>query len=1276
MSLYVLIFLFQLTEFKMKIKIIFFSFLAFLTISLSAQNPSSKREINWTGVDTWSINDYSKRVLSFENAHYPTEFDLPYFIETIPAEENLTYSAELQNLELIPLNAEEKVLIKAFTIPENISVQTFATFDRGVRQMNFQFLPFVKKGDEILKIKSYELKISQVQSAAKSPEAATRTYAQNSVLASGKFVKVRVKESGMYKLTYEALNSMGVNPANVRVFGYGGALLDQDLRKFKPDDLPEVAIYMNKGADGVFNAGDYILFYGQGIYKWNYDTSSRTFVHTQNHYAKEGYYFITSDAGVGKIIEDINILPPQGRSVVNVTEFQDYQVVDVDKINLRNTGKVFYGDEFNVSPLSYNYSFTFPNITSADIRAKIDVAAIASEISTFTLRLNGTQEKSISVQKKSSNTYDIGQGFTGTFIFNSTNSSLAYTLTYNKPNSSARGYFNYLAVNARRSLVMTGSEMYFRNTDNLQSSVYNRFVISGAGANVQVWDITDQSNIKRIVTTRNGDAIEFYDSNETLKQYVAIDPTAKASFTLEPVSAGVVPNQNIHGMEPAEFVILTHPDFLAQAEKLANTHRQMEQMTVNVITTEQVYNEFASGTSDASAIRWAMKKWYDESDKQYPIYLLLFGRGSYDNRSLIYNSGDNFIPTYQADISLDQVKSYLTDDYFGLLDENEGVNIHSDKVDLGIGRFPVSTVQQAEDVVNKNIAYMKNEIKGNWKNQFAFLADDGDGATHMRDMDKIVEELKTVFPAYQYNKIYLDAFKQEVTATGESYPLARTRLHTLINSGLFMLNFMGHAGPHGWTNESVLSTADVKGMYNTKLPLWVAATCDFVLFDVKNISAGEYVLLNSAGGGIGLYSAARVVYASENARLNRLFTLDLFAKKSDGTYPRVGDAVRTSKNEAGIGINKLSYVLLGNPALRLNYPAPYKVVTEKLNDHFISGTDTLKALSVDKFTGYIADENNQKVSDYNGTVEISMFDKIQRVTTLNNHNDGGIIFNDRPNILYSGKANVSDGEFSFTAMIPRDIRYNYGNGRINYYASEANSHREAQGFSESFVVGGSSSNFVNETDGPIVEMFLNTPNFVSGGKVNETPLFIAKIFDINGINTVGSGIGHDLRLVIDNNPYNSHIMNEYFEADTDSYQSGVVRMKLPELEAGKHTLTLYAWDLLNNSTTATLDFEVVPGLKPEIFEVSNFPNPVKTSTTFVITHDRPQVILETTVDVYDVAGRNIYTRSQSSAENINWDLTDATGKRVPAGVYIYKISIKTLNSKMTSKGNKIIVLGQ
>lgn len=1249
-----------------------------LTLQVTAQNQiTSRREIKWTEIETWSTSQSSKQVLAFAGAQYPSESDLPYFTEQMITDNNTGYKVLVENPVFIPITTEEERVIAGNEIPIEIQPTTYKTQERGTSYFNIQIFPFVKKDGKILKLTAFELKVEKQNVPSKITSSTLHTYVPSSVLANGKFVKVKVTESGIYKLTYESLNAMGINPANVRVFGYGGALLDQDFTKTKPDDLPEVAFWMEKGADGVFNAGDYILFYAQGTVKWKYDPNRGMFTHTLNHYANEGYYFVTSDAGEGKKIQDETISVPADANVATVTEFADYQVHEVEKYNLGNSGKVFYGELFD-NTTSYNLSFNFPNLTAADVKARVDVAAISSDNSNFLLKLNGTQEKSLTVLKK--DPANLGQDANLVLTYPNSTSKVDFTLTYSKPNSTSKGYLNYLEVNARRKLNMTGSAMFFRNIDNLHTSYYNKFQITGANSNVQVWDITYPSNIKRITASRTGDLLEFVDSNDTLKEYVAIDPTAKASFTLEPVSVGTIPNQNIHGMPAAEMIIITHPSFLTQAEKLANAHRQKDNLRVNVITTDQVYNEFSSGTPDASAYRWAMKMFYDRAMasgdvSSLPKYLLLFGRGSYDNRGIIYNSGDNLILTYQADESLDPIKSYVTDDYFGFLDNNEGVQITSNLLDIGIGRFPVATTQQADNVVNKTIAYMNNDIKGNWKNQLCFLADDGDGALHMRQADSIAQSLKRISPGYQFNKVYLDAYLQEISASGESYPLATARLHNLINSGLLMLNFTGHASQNGWTNERVLLTEDIKNMYNTRLPLFIGATCDFILFDVKDISAGEYVLLNPAGGGIALFSAARTVYAGQNERLNRFLTLGLF-EKTNGVYPRLGDAVAKAKNQTGTEINKLSYILFGDPALKLNYPTSYNVITEKLNDKPVAATDTLRALSVNKFQGYIADENKNIVSDFNGILEIAMYDKVQKITTLNNHKDGSLTYLDRPNILYSGKAKISDGKFTFTAMIPKDIRYNYGSGRISYYASDSLVDREGQGYYENFVVGGSSSVYQQETDGPAVSMYLNSLNFTPGGKVNETPMFYAHVSDVNGINTVGSGIGHDLRLTIDEDPNTSFTLNDYFEAETDSYQAGTIKMKLPQLSAGKHTLTFHCWDLLNNSTTAVLKFEVVPGLTPEIFRVFNYPNPVLSGTTFVIEHDRPQIILETKVNIYDISGRLVYSINQSNAENLTWDLKDSTGKRVQPGVYLYRISIKTSNSEETSKANKIIVLGQ
>ncbi|VBB46342.1 conserved exported hypothetical protein [uncultured Paludibacter sp.] len=1267
----------------MKIKILPFLLFSCIFLNLKAENiTTTTHQIKWTGIDVWTTDKSSKSVIAFDGASYPEGF-LPYFVEGIACDKNSQYKVAIANPVFIPMtDSKELALIQGNQFSSEIEIKTYKQSERGNYYLKIQILPFIQKEGKVLKLQSFELNIEKTPGSLKTPvaENTIHTYASSSVLANGKFVKVKISESGIYKLTYETLNSMGIDPANVRVFGYGGAMLNQNFLTPKYDDLPEVAIYMNKGADGVFNAGDYILFYAQGVNSWQYDSMRKMFVHTLNPYATEGYYFVTSDAGTGKKIQEYSVAPPDNVEIADVNEFVDYQVHEKESYNLINSGKVFYGEQFN-DIVNYTFPFTFPNVIQTETaKIRADVMAISSVVSNYTLKLDA-QEKTIPV----SATIDqnaIGTSANAYFTYKPSDDVLNVNLSYAKPNGSSRGYLNYIEVNARRQLLMSGSVMFFRNVDSLYSENYNNYQLSGANSNVQIWNITDPTNIKKVVTTYNDGLIEFIDSNESVKQYVAIDPTVSSAFS-QPTIGNVVPNQNLHGMDPADLLIITHPRFLSQANNLADAHRTKDNMKVQVVTTEQVYNEFSSGTPDATAYRWAAKMLYDKAlalglTQNIPKYLLLFGRGSYDNRNILINSSESLVLTYQADESLNAINSYITDDYFGLLDDNEITNIKSDLMDVGVGRFPVLTEQEAADVVNKTINYMNNSQKGIWKNQLCFVGDDGgdnNGNVHMFQADSVARMVYAANKGFQLDKIYLDAYKQEINASGESYPLAKAKLSSLIHSGIFMLNFTGHAGPFGWTNEQILTTKDVEEMYNVELPIWIAATCDFVAIDGKGISAGEKVLLNPTGGGIAILSAARTVYSANNFSLNKAFSYNLF-KKVNGKYNRLGDAMRIAKNQlSGSGdSNKLSYVLLGDPALKLTYPTDYTVITDKINNRVITGNDTIKALSVDSIQGHVIDMNGNTVNDYNGTLEITIYDKNQKITTLNNHGDGFLVFDDRPNVLYSGKANVVNGAFSFVFMVPKDIRYNYGIGRINYYASEPSSDREAQGYFENFIVGGASSNYdKTDTIGPNLNIYLNYKEFKSGDKVNETPLFVANLEDKNGINTVGSGIGHDLRLVIDEDPLTSYTLNEYFLAQTNSYTEGSVQYKIPTLSEGKHTLTFHAWDLLNNSAVSQLDFEVVNGLTPNIFGVYCYPNPAKVNTKFVVLHDRPETILETTVDVFDLVGRRIWTKSQSSAEDLTWDLTDFVGKKVQKGIYLYKVSIKTSNSSLTSKANKIIV---
>ena len=1106
--------------------------------------------------------------------------------------------------------------------------------------------------------------------------AGIHTYKSASVLSEGRFVKVRIKESGVYKLTFEDLTAMGINPANVRIFGYGGAILNQSFLTSKIDDLPELAIHMEKGSDDVFNAGDYVLFYAQGINAWTYNTSLGMFTHTINHYSNYGYYFVSSDAGVGRKIQAVDVATPS--AYTDVTEFTDYSVHEKELQSLANSGKEFYGETFS-DILSYSLNYTFPNaVKNANtVKVRLDVAASSTVASNFLLDLGSAQSKTLSVAARTPNdNYEKARLANGIYTFTPSGDLLNFNLTYTKANSTSKGYLNYLEMNVRRSMIMAGTSMRFQNVDYLGTDSYSRFQLSNAGSNTKIWDITNQSDITSINGAINNGVLSFFSPNKTLKIYMAIDPTAAASFP-KPEIVGAVANQNLHGLPQVDMIIITHPNFLSQAQRLAQAHNNKGEISVEVVTTEQVYNEFSSGTPDATAYRWMMKMLYDRAmavndPSKKPKYLLLFGRGSFDNRKVIHSSGEGFVLTYQAENSHVETMSYVTDDYFAFLEDSEGNQVPAHTMDIGVGRFPVTTLQTATDVVTKNINYMQNTNRGIWKNQVCYLADDGDGSLHMKQADSVASYISRTYPSFQVNKIYLDAYQQEVNASGETYPVARTQFHNSLRNGLFLLDYVGHAGPTGWTNEQILSTADVKGLSNKNLPLWVAATCDFLQFDIPTVSAGEHVLLNPVGGGIGIISAARPVYASQNERINKLINQYLF-QKENGKYPRIGDVLAKAKNNLGSEINKLSYVYMGDPALRLNYPGQYKIITEKINGETVAGNDTLRALSVTAVSGYIADLDGNPVPSFNGSLSAAVFDKVRTITTLNNDKSGTFTYNDRPNILYSGSTQVVDGKFEMTFMLPKDIKYNYGTGRINFYATDDTA-GEAQGSFENFLIGGSITDFDYETDGPQIEMYLNSTDFKSGGKVNETPLLIANVSDINGINQVGSGIGHDIVLIIDDDPGQTYILNDFYKSDLNDFTKGTIRFKLPVMKSGKHSASIRVWDLLNNSSLHTVDFEVIKGLEPEIFSIYNYPNPVKSYTKFVVEHDRPETVLNATVDIYDLSGRLVWSFKQSTLDEISWDMNDMYGQRLKTGVYLYRISILSNSDQVFSKINKLMIV--
>ena len=1094
--------------------------------------------------------------------------------------------------------------------------------------------------------------------------AGIHSYAERSVLADGHWVKIRVSESGVCRMSFSELRSAGLEPSQVRVFGYGGAQKEQDFSKPNIDDLPQVPVYVGE---------DYILFYVQGPISWTYNGSR--FAHTRNTYSDFGYYLLSDDAGDMLLFPEAEAV---SGSPTDVTYYSYYQVQDEDSVNLIDRtgvsggGRTFYGEQFAAGQ-TRTFTFSTPYANGDNSSVYIDMAANAATTSTVKAKLNNTSSKSIYI---SSIPDHYTFGVAGTISMNgaSEEQNQRVTIQFVNSNASALAWLNYIEITTPSELVMTGSYMGIRSLVNRNTTNPVRFLLRNTTASTQIWDVTDLAAIQRMPTTMVDDQLAWVGTQaDGVHEYIAVNTDGTKFVQAEVV--GEVKNQNLHALSNIDYIIICPEGYEDVSEDLAKAHEAKQAITYAIVTDQQVYNEFSSGTPDATAYRWLMKMLYDRAKNgigQQPRWLLLMGHGTFDNRKLLRNSGTSLLLTYQSKNSVNEIKAYATDDYFAYLDDNEGTIDTQGRMDIGVGRLPVESLDEARTTVDKLIQYIRNEQTGKWKNQLVYLADDGENGTHTETAEKSAELVRIKNPDFIVHKIFLDAYPQEVNASGESYPLAKNRVLNLLKNGVLFFNYSGHGGYNAITNESILNLKDIAGMTNKNQAFWLFATCNFAQCDAGKRSAAETAVLNPKGGAIGILAATRTVYASQNTNLNRSVCDTLFGHSDVFHYDMtLGEAISIGKNLLGSDENKLAYVLLGDPCMRLNYPTDYHVET-------LTEMDTLNALSVQHVEGRIIDEDLNIVSDFNGKVDITIYDKMQSIPTRDNDNVGGdprvIAYNDYPNTIFSGATDVKDGLFNYTFMVPKDIRYNFDNGRIVYYAVTEDSLEtaEAVGHFEQFIIGGTGSTVAIDTIGPEMEIYLNSPAFRNGDKTYATPRFFANLYDKNGINTAGAGIGHDLMLIIDDDPKMIYSLNEYFTAANNSYQAGQVSYLMEELANGPHSLTFRAWDLLNNSTTKSLNFIVEAGLDPSIYNVTTYPNPVQQSGVvhLIVNYDQPDELIETEIYLYNTAGQMVYSHKQDNPDAVSINLPSLG---LNTGVYIYSVKIKSASSKYSTTSGKIIV---
>jgi Peptidase family C25/FlgD Ig-like domain len=1120
---------------------------------------------------------------------------------------------------------------------------------------------------------------------------AQRIYKPNSVLNSGNWYKLAVKEPGIYRIDIAFLNSLGVNTASlasnsIRLFGNGGFMLPENNAAPRIDDLEENAIQVVDGGDGNFNGNDYFLFFATGPHQWIKDSVNKKFTHRKNLYAGESFYFL-SIGGTGKRIAALNF---SGAANVFVNSFNERYFTELDSANLLGSGKEWYGEEFGNVPgktLSRNFSVSLPNLVTAsplEITSNV-IARSAGSSSRFDVSVNNNLVLQHIIPPVGTGQYDavaVPSQQTSSFAANQPNLTVNYN--YATGSLNAQAWLNWFEINARRNLSMNGTDqLMFRDWNSVANGNTAEFTIQNATASTEVWEISNPLLPVKINTVLTGSTLKFTNNASSLKEYIAYN---SANF-LRPAAIGKIDNQDLHNYAYADMLIVSGSLFLSEAQRLAAHHFEREGLKSIVVTPEQLYNEFSSGCPDPSAIRDFAKLYFDKADgdsSKMPKYLLLFGDGSYDYQNRLKNN-TNFVPVYESVNSLDPLVTYTSDDFFGFLNDIDDINTNFpvNLLDIGIGRIPARNLTEAKNAVDKIIRYTQKESFGPWRNDITFVADDEDGNLHLSDAEILSGTVNSVSSRENIQKIYLDAYLQQSGSGGSRYPAVNEAINNKIFSGTLIWNYSGHGGPGRLAEEAILD-ADLVNTWNNnnKLPLFITATCDFAPFDNPNInSLGEDILIREKNGAIALMTTTRVVFAFSNRIMNTNYLSIALQPKNNGKYRTLGEAVQAAKNFTYSSfsdiINNRKFTLLGDPSLTLGFPQ-LKVKTTSVNGN-TSGADTLKALTKYVIQGEVTDINGSTISNFNGTAYPVIFDKAQLVNTLNNDPQSpATSFNQQTNILYKGKVKIVNGKFTYTFIVPKDINYQFGNGKISYYAD--NTVTDAAGFDKNIVIGGAGNTSVPDNEGPVVKAYLNDEKFINGGLTNTTPVLIIKLSDSSGINTVGTGIGHDIIATVDNDNDRFFVLNDFYEADLDSYQKGTIRFQLPELTEGLHTLTIKAWDVANNSSTYILSFRVVRNEALSIDHVLNYPNPFTTRTQFWFEHNRPGENLLVTVRIMTITGKLVKSINQTintagnRSSDIEWDGRDDYGDKVARGVYLYSLEVKSADGKKTRKLEKLVLL--
>jgi len=1253
--------------------------------------------------------------VALKNAQYNQGSNLPYYLvsKTTPYRQSAVPTLIVKKTLVVSEQHQANIKKQFFKLlTKKFEVKSCASLCKDVNLNHYKVFPFrLNDLNQIEELVDYTIEWQIVNDNGQRLSS-SYLFKNNSVLANGEWYKIGITKTGFHRIDKTLLAKMGlntavINPKNIRVYGNGGQMLPELNSAFRYDDLEENAIQVIGEGDGKFDDNDYVLFYAHDANQW-INTGSKSnlrFRPNKNIYSDTSFYFINVDISPGKRIANVASISNTPNKITSTYDY--YNFSEQNLINFVKSGRQFYGEYFDVTN-NYGFYWQDGNFVVGDtIYSEVTMAGRGANGGVYQITGAGlnftTSTGPVNVGDYLADYVDVQTKESKSLLTDPN----AISLDISKLTSNCIAWLDKIIVNARRNLVITSKQFQFRDSRVTAPGNICSFNLSNSLSEQPViWNVTNRINPYVQQYNTNGNNISFNANADSLNNYAVFS----GSDLYVPTFVAKVANQNLHSLQQADYVLITHPMFVSQAQRLGALHQQREGLSYVVVDVDQIYNEFSSGRPDICGIRDFIRMLYSRniaSGKQVK-YVALVGDGSYNNIDRNLTTNSNVIPTYQTLDSKSFLNSTTVDDFYGLMDPNEGLNAESvGSIDIGVGRLVCKTLVEVTNVIDKIENYYKGDASfqiqdtppencnavngstmGDWRNWAVYVADDGNESIHMSQADQLSSIINSAYPNYNIDKIFLDSYQQFSTPGGQRIPDAASDLLRRFRKGALFINYTGHGGEVGITDERILDVPTINDFTNfNNLPLFITATCEFTRYDdPSRTSAGELCLLNPKGGAIALLTTCRLAFSSTNFVLNTTVMNNIVKKLSDGKQPALGDIVQKTKSSLGQSIYYANFHLIGDPAMPLAYPQQ-RVITSKINNNLVTQTsiDTIAALAKITISGFVADTSGNKLSNFNGLVYPTVFDKEQNVTCLINDPDSYYItpgnpftFNLQKNILYRGKAQVTNGDFSFSFIVPKDISFAIGPGKISYYAT--NGIIDAAGSTKNVRVGGISKNPVTDNEPPTLSLYLNEKGFVNGGTTNEKPIMYASLIDSSGINTVGTSIGHDITLVLDENGNKPIVLNDYYEANLNSYQSGKIRYPFEQLPEGNHRLTFKAWDIQNNSSVITADFIVESSAELALKRVLNYPNPFTTNTKFYLEHNQACNPLKITIQIFTISGKSVKTIQKEVVcegfrpEGIEWDGKDDFGDKLARGVYIYRLAILNTDNKKAEKIEKLVIL--